>query len=151
MRLHEEIERINQIMGTKPYSISVGEEDGEYGKLIKMIDHENNQMGCLTFTDFDNAIKIDPEFDPIIDNHKSLYNKSNMIYFHTLEVDEKHRNKGYATKLLDELKKHCQNNNIKYISLITKQDNTPARSLYNKLNYKEESYRGDKILYVLTL
>jgi GNAT superfamily N-acetyltransferase len=151
MRLREEIERINQIMGTQPYSISVDEEDGEYGKKIRMTDHENNQIGCLNFTDFDKAIKIDPEFEPIINFHKNLYDKSNMIYFHTLEVDEKHRNKGYATKLLDYLKKYCLNNNMKYISLIANQNNRPARSLYDKLNYKEESYRGDLILYVLTL
>lgn len=56
------------------------------------------------------------------------------LYVKSIFTDPSFRNKGYATDMLDFLKKFCQKQNYKYIILDDSSDGTPPNNLYYKLD-----------------
>ena len=56
-------------------------------------------------------------------------------------VRKEFRNKGYAIELLDFAQKELKNQGIEKIFLEVRKSNIPAKSLYEKIGYKEISVR----------
>jgi ribosomal-protein-alanine N-acetyltransferase len=56
-------------------------------------------------------------------------------------VDKEFRNKGYAIELLDFAENELKNQGIEKIFLEVRKSNIPAKSLYEKIGYKEISVR----------
>ena len=86
------------------------------------------------------------EIDNWIIGHLSakLNNETNSAHLFHLIIDENHRKKGYAKKLIDHVeKKLVTENNINCITLNCVKKNAPAINLYQSIGYniiKEKKY-----------
>lgn len=60
-----------------------------------------------------------------------------MGHVFTLDVAKKHRRKGVAMKLMNELEAKFRENNVKECFLEVRLDNEAAKKLYRKLGYEE--------------
>ena len=58
-----------------------------------------------------------------------------------IAVDTYYRRMGIATKLVNELFKHCKSHKTSYIMLEVRVSNIPAQKLYSKLGFKDEVLR----------
>lgn len=54
-----------------------------------------------------------------------------------LLVDSKHRNRGFATQLLEEIEKYAKKENFKTLQVVTHPTNDATRKLFKKRGYKE--------------
>jgi ribosomal protein S18 acetylase RimI-like enzyme len=69
----------------------------------------------------------------------------NMLYIHSVDVIESHRNKGVGTLMIQTFLDFAKNNNFRNTFLITDDDNFEANKLYSKFTDEIEK---DKILYI---
>lgn len=60
-----------------------------------------------------------------------------------IAVDSNYRRNGIATKLVNELFKHCKKHKTAYVMLEVRVTNIPAQKLYSKLGFKDEVLRKD--------
>lgn len=60
-----------------------------------------------------------------------------------IAVDTNYRRMGIATKLVNELFKHCKKHQTTYVMLEVRVTNIPAQKLYSKLGFKDEVLRKD--------
>jgi len=70
----------------------------------------------------------------------SIAKAGNYIWINELFVSEKHRRKGVAAFMLNELIAWCKKHHIKGIELETTVDNEPAIGLYQKFNFVFDQY-----------
>lgn len=94
-------------------------------------DIENNQ-----FTNYFTYI-IDNESVAFI-NYYIMYERAELININVLEGFQ---NQNIATKLIDEMIKDCQNQNVNSITLEVKKTNNKAIHLYKKLGFQEIGIR----------
>ena len=60
-----------------------------------------------------------------------------------IAVDTDYRRMGIATRLVNELFKHCKKHKTTYVMLEVRVTNIPAQKLYSKLGFKDEVLRKD--------
>ncbi len=63
---------------------------------------------------------------------KKYKNETTEMFLYEIGVEEVHRRKGVAAKLIDGLKQICRQKGISEIFVITEMDNEPAKKLYEK-------------------
>ena len=93
-------------------------DNNNYIILVCIIERE--LIGYISgYIDDDNKIKEDIE-----------------VCIESFYIEEKYRNKGIGTNLINEFIKYSKNLNIKYISIDNFVENSCAKYLYNKLGFK---------------
>ncbi len=65
--------------------------------------------------------------------------KKKIAYLYHVCVDEKYRNKGVGTKLIEEFSNISKDKGAKYIKLNAFENNKEAINLYKKIGFKEYS------------
>ena len=97
--------------------------------------NENNKLFIAVENDIVGYI-----FIKISDPNKNaeIYKEA---FIDALYVEEKYRNKGIATSLIKKAKEYAKNMNAKNISINVICSNETALKLYNKLGFKDFSYR----------
>lgn len=85
---------------------------------------------------------IDDIIVGIVDGH--VYDKEDLYiekvaYLSRLVVDKNYKNKGIATRLINEFTNEVKKENVKFIKLNAFESNTPAVSLYKKEGFNEYS------------
>ena len=84
--------------------------------------------------------EIDDKIVGLIDGYiiESIYFKEKIAYLDHLCVDEKYRNNGIGSKLIEKFSEISKKKGAKYIKLNAFEENIPAVSLYSKHGF--ESY-----------
>ena len=85
--------------------------------------------------------EIDDKIVGLIDGYiiESIYFKEKIAYLDHLCVDEKYRNNGIGSKLIEKFSDVSKSKGAKYIKLNAFENNIPAVSLYNKYGFEEYS------------
>ena len=85
--------------------------------------------------------EIDDKIVGLIDGYiiESIYFKEKIAYLDHLCVDEKYRNNGIGSKLIEKFSDVSKSKGAKYIKLNAFENNIPAVNLYNKYGFEEYS------------
>lgn len=112
---------------------------------------EEKVLGFLSFNSFETG----PCFNPKRDEIKKYYGKFEWIivywklllfghqsvkeelYIEFISVSKDSQNKGIGKKMMDELYKYSNGNNIKYLTLLVVETNPLAKKLYENLGFYE--------------
>lgn len=141
VKINEELQKCNEflnklIIDEKKYDDNIDENlvTNNYYQIVYK--KENNKL----FIAVDNNMILGYIFIKITNPrlNAELYKEA---IIDALYVDKEYRNKGIATKLIEKAKEYSKENNAKKISISVIKDNQKALNLYNKLGFKEFSFR----------
>lgn len=154
MNLNESISRMRSLMyeDVQNYKIEThGDIDSLYGMNVCIMSLDGEHIGETKIIDFTNGLILSPNLTNFTKDNDTIFDQSNCVYQHGLNINQTHQRQGYGEKLKKECHNIIKNLGIKYVTNIVSIDNIGSQKLMNKLGYQKLKSNGEKDLLYLKI
>ena len=140
-RYDVDFKTFDKLFQSKDKAISAIEKSLKKDDCIKVIFDDGEIIGMLMFYTYEKKPKsyfksIKLLTVDIMDYFVICDIKKDDFYIAEIAIDEKHRSKGYGTKIIREIIDYARKNNYKRVILDADFRNTKAKVLYERLGFK---------------
>ena len=129
------------LFSTKQKAILAIERSLKEDECLKVIVDNGEIIGILRFYTFEKKSKANLNSPKllivnILDYFVTCDIKMGDFYVAEIAIDQKHRSKGYGTKVLNDIISYASENNYRRVTLDADFRNPKAKALYEKLGFK---------------